>query len=105
MVSALRVLALALRGSRSISFLLLVPTRWSSEEAHIHIAARRSSGRLAARGIAYCCGAGCRHPGAGAFLVSAGLLRQHGLLPGRLRSVGGDGLGLVLRPDRQLVQA
>jgi hypothetical protein len=34
-----------------------------------------------------------------------GLLRQHGLLPGRLRSVGGDGFGLVLRPDRQLVQA
>jgi hypothetical protein len=30
-------------------------------------------------------------------------LRQDGLLPGRLRSVGGDGFGLVLRPDRQLV--
>jgi hypothetical protein len=47
----------------------------------------------------------CRHPGAGAFLVSASLLRQHGLLPGRLRSVGGDGFGLVLRSDRQLIQA
>jgi hypothetical protein len=39
------------------------------------------------------------------FLVSASLLRQHGLLPGRLRSVGGDGFGLVLRPYRQLVRA
>jgi hypothetical protein len=44
-------------------------------------------------------------PGTGAFLVSANLLRQYGLLPGRLRSAGGDGLGLVLRPDRQLIQA
>jgi hypothetical protein len=62
-------------------------------------------GGVAARGIADYCSAGCRHPGAGAFLVSASLLRQHGLLPSRLRSVGGDGFGLVLRPDRQLVQA
>src|SRR6516164_122298 len=60
---------------------------WSTETARVHHAARRRGG-VAASGIAYCCGAGCRHPGAGAFLVSASLLRQHGLLPGRLRSVG-----------------
>ena len=38
-------------------------------------------------------------------LAHFSLLRQDRLLPGRLRSVGGDGFGLVLRPDRQLVQA
>src|SRR6266404_5533024 len=65
----------------------------------------RSTSSADAIGIAYCCDAGCRHPGAGAFLVSASLLRPHGLLPGRLRSVGGDCFRLVLRPDRQLVQA
>src|SRR5262249_14118051 len=42
--------------------------------------ASRRRGRVAAHGIAYCCGAGCRHPGAGAFLVSASLLRQDRLL-------------------------
>ena len=37
-----------------------------------------------ATGIAHCCSAGCRRPGAGAFLVSISLLRQHGLLPDHL---------------------
>jgi len=46
-----------------------------------------------------------KQPGARAFLVSVGLLRQHGLLPDRLRSVGRYGFRLALRPDRQPVQA
>ena len=40
-----------------------------------------------------------------AFVVSVGLLRQHGLLPDHLRSIGRDGFRLALRPDRQPVQA
>ena len=48
-------------------------------------------------GIFYCCGAGSRHADAGAFLVSASLLRRYGLFPGRLRSVGGEARG---RPRR-----
>jgi hypothetical protein len=56
-------------------------------------------------GTTYCCGAGRCHPGARAFLVSVGLLRQHRLFSGRLRSVGGDGFRLALHPDSQSVQA
>src|SRR5262249_7174104 len=47
----------------------------------------------------------CRHPGTCAFLVSACLLRQYGLLPGCLRPASGNGVRLALCPDRQPVPA
>ena len=62
-------------------------------------------GSADANSIAYPSGYGCRHPGARAFLVSTGLLRQYGLLSRRLRSVGGDSFRLALRSDRKPVQA
>ena len=64
----------------------------------------RSTSYADTTGTTYYCGARRRHAGAGAFLVSISLLRQYGLLPGRLRSVGGDGFRLALHPDRQSVQ-
>src|ERR1700751_2384459 len=58
-----------------------------------------------ATGITHCYSAGRRRPGASPFLVSDCLLRQYGLLPNRLRSVGGNGFWLALCPDRQPVPA
>jgi hypothetical protein len=51
------------------------------------------------------CNLGCRNSCDSAFLVSAGVLREYGLLPGRLRPVGGNGFRLALCPNGQPVQA
>ena len=57
-----------------------------------------------ANSIAYCSGVGCRHPGARAFLVSTSLLRQYGLLPRRLRSVGGDSIRLCMKTWQMMLR-